>query len=177
MEEYNEFYKAKCIRRLKEWDAPLSGWYCVQMYDVAEEDESPDTVVLSTCELCDCSAVRYVHVMRNSDYFEDVEVGCICAGIMEGNILAAKERENQMKNRAKRKRNFPGRQWHETYNGNWWLTYRGEKVYINKSKYGSNYGVRCGDTSVWRYKGKLITDFLSAAYAAFDLVDTVSAVI
>ena len=177
MEEYSEQYKARCIKRLKEWGAPLEGWYCDRMYDVADDDESPDNVVLTTCELCDCASVRYVHVMRNPDYFEDVEVGCICAGIMEGDILAAKERDNELKNRARRKRNFPRRKWHRTCNGNLCLTYRGKKIYINKSQYGNGYGVRCGNQSVWKYKGRPIDNFLSAAYAAFELADPVDEVI
>lgn len=176
MEEYSEQYKSRCIRRLKEWGAPLEGWYCVMMYDVADDDSSPDDVVLATCELCGCSSVRYVHVMRHVQYFEDVEVGCICAGIMEGDILSAKARDNDMKNRAKRKQNFPKRKWYRTYNGNLRLTYRGRTIYINKSQYGSNYRVRCGDKSVWKYKGKPINNFLSATYAAFELADPISEV-
>lgn len=177
MEEYSEQYKARCIKRLKEWGAPLEGWYCVQMYDVADEEDSPDDVLLATCDLCDCASVRYVHVMRNSDYFEDVEVGCICSGIMEGDILSAKERDNELKNRARRKRNFPKRKWYRTYNGNLRITYRGQSIYINKSQYGNCYGVRCGNQSVWKYKGHPIDNFLSAAYAAFELADPIGEVI
>ena len=176
VEEYSEQYKARCIKRLKEWGAPLEGWYCVRMYDVADEDEAPEDVVLSACELCDCASVRYVHVMQNKDYFEDVNVGCICAGIMEGNILAAKGRDNELKNRARRKWNFPKRKWHKTYDGSLWITYRGQAIYINRSPYGSNYGVRCGNQSVWKYKGKPIDNLLSATYAAFELADPIDQV-
>lgn len=66
------------------------------------------------CELCGCEKVRYVHVMEHNEYFEKVYVGCICAGIMEGDIIAAQERDRKMKNRAKRKLNFPHRRWKET---------------------------------------------------------------
>ena len=173
MERYSEQYKAKCIRRLKEWHAPLDGWYCDRMYDVAEDDESPNTVVLTTCELCGCSSVRYVHVMQNSEYFEDIEVGCICAGIMEGNILGAKARDNDMKNRARRKRNFLKRKWYKTICGNLRTNYRGQEVYISKSKHGNGFRVQCRDQSVRQYKGHPIDSFLSAAYAAFDLVDPI----
>lgn len=100
-------------------------------------------------------------------------MGCICAGIMEGDILAAKSRDNEMKNRAKRKRNFPKRKWHETYSGNLCITYHGKTVYINKSQYGSNFGVRCEEKSSWEYKGQPIDNFLSAAYAAFDIADPI----
>lgn len=41
-------YLAKCLRRLKEWGAPLHGWYCADVVDVREDDpEAP----LSECEL------------------------------------------------------------------------------------------------------------------------------
>ena len=173
MEEYSEQYKSKCIKRLKEWGAPLEGWFCIQMYDVADEDDSPDDVTLAACELCDCSSVRYVHVMQNHDYFEDVKVGCICAGIMEGDILAAKGRENELKNRARRKRNFPNRKWYSTRNGNLRISYRGQSIFINKDQNGNYYGVRCGNQSTWKYKGRPIDNFLSAAYAAFELADPI----
>ena len=98
-------------------------------------------------------------------------MGCICAGIMEGDILAAKGRDNELKNRARRKRNFPNRRWHRTYNGSLHITYRGKAIYISKSQHGSGYCVQCGNQSVWKYKGRLIDNFLSAAYAAFELAD------
>lgn len=171
MEEYSEQYKAKCIRRLKELGAPIEGWYCLEMYDVADGDDGDggDTD-LATCDLCGCSSVRYVHVMRNEDWWKDIEVGCICAGIMEGDILAAKARDNAMKNRAKRKRNFPKRKWRCTCYGNRSLIYHGKRVFINV--HGENrYNVCCGGQTVWQYKGRPINNFLSAVYAAFDLVD------
>ena len=100
MYEIDSAYVRRCQKRLQEWGAPLSGWYCDYIYDVADEEEDPDYIDLFTCELCDCSQVRFVHVMRHDEYFETVSVGCICAGIMEGDILAAREREWLMKNRA-----------------------------------------------------------------------------
>ena len=104
MYEIDSAYVRRCQKRLQEWGAPLSGWYCDYIYDVADEEADPDHIDLFTCELCDCSQVRFVHVMRHDEYFETVSVGCICAGIMEGDILAARERERLMKNRANRKR-------------------------------------------------------------------------
>ena len=173
MEEYSEQYKAKCIKRLKAWGAPLDGWYCTQMYDVADEKDLPDDVVLTTCELCDCASVRYVHVMRNNHYFEDVRVGCICAGIMEGEILTAKDRENGLKNRARRRRNFPTRKWRTARHNVLYITYHGQAIYISKYPHDNSYVVQCGRQTEWQYKGRPIDNFLSAAYAAFDLADPI----
>jgi hypothetical protein len=111
--------------------------------------------------------------MTHPDYFEDVSVGCICAGIMEGDILAAKDRERLMRNRSKRKRSFPKRKWTRTTNG-WSLTYHGEQILIGRSRHNpERLGVKYNGQCVWTYKGKPITDFLSAAYAAFNLADPV----
>lgn len=168
--ELDSVYIARCHKRLKEWGAPLDGWYCIEVYDVADDDG--DAVEFATCELCGCSQVRFVHVMHHDHYFENVEVGCICAGIMEGDILAAKEREREMRNRAKRKQNFSRRKWQHTINGNYFIRYHDKPVFINK-EYGNRYSVRCGDCTAWKYKGRPIDNFLSAAYAAFDLADPV----
>jgi len=173
IEQYSEAYKARCITRLKEWGGPVSEWECLYMYDVAEnEEDKADAIDLYTCELCDCKQVRYVHVMHHSDYFEDVSVGCVCAGIMEGDILSAKEREREMKNRAKRKCNYLKREWRWRANGNCTLKYKNCWLAIMPSKFSkSGFGILCNGTSMWRYKGKTITNFLSAVHAAFDIVD------
>ena len=59
-------YYARCIRQLKEWGAPVTGWRCVDIIDVREDDRNAP---LSTCELCGCADVRYEHVMDNDLYF------------------------------------------------------------------------------------------------------------
>ena len=114
-----------------------------------------------------------MHVMGHPDYFEDVAVGCICAGVMEGDILAARERERLMRNRSKRKRSFPERKWEQTTHG-WRLTYHGKQILIGRSRRNPKHlGVKCRGQIVWTYKEKPITNFLSAAYAAFNLVDPI----
>jgi hypothetical protein len=161
-------YLARCQKTLRSWGAPLSGWTCKEIYDIRDDDRDAP---LHVCELCGCTKVRYVHVMTHPDYFEDVSVGCICAGIMEGDILAAKNRERLMRNRSKRKRSFPRRKWTRTANG-WSLTYHGDQILIGHSRHNpERLGVKYNGQCVWTYKGKPITDFLSAAYAAFNLAD------
>lgn len=127
-----EVFKSRCIKRLNEWNAPLSDWKCIHTYDVKDEWED---VGLFTCELCDCPQVRYVHVMHHRDYFENISVGCICAGIMEGDILAAKEREREMKNRSKRKANYMKREWQWRANGNRTMKYKNRWLTIITSRF------------------------------------------
>ena len=167
-------YISRCQKKLKEWNAPLSDWYCIDLIDIEEESSDTD---LFTCELCGCNRVRFVHVMEHKYYFESVSVGCVCAGIMEGDILAAKERERLMKNRAKRKRNFPKRKWKETRYGSYILMYKNSYIMMAHSKFNDqHYGVSYNGKSLWEYKGQPITSFLAAVYAAFDLVDPIEKV-
>ena len=164
MDLYSEMYKSRCLKRLREWNAPLAGWEWVDTYDVAEEGD-----VLVACELCDCPSVRFVHVMRHEKYFEDVNVGCICAGIMDGDILAAKERDRKMKNRASRKCNYLKKEWRANETGNHVLRYKNEDLAIKRD--GAGYCVVWNGHGVSRHKGKSIECFLAAIHAAFDLVD------
>lgn len=161
-------YLARCLRTLNEWKAPTDGWECMDVIDIREDDED---VPLTTCELCGCAKVRYIHLMRNPEYDRDIDVGCICAGIMEGDILAAKERERLIRNRSGRKRRFPKRKWLKDGN-RWYLPYKGDEICIGRRRSDPTLmGVKYNDRCVWTYRGKPIRNFLSAVYAAFDLVD------
>lgn len=156
-------YIARCLKQLREWKAPLGNWRCVEMIDgEAAEFE---------CELCGYPAVRFIHVMEHDEYFEKVSVGCICAGIMEGDIMAARERDRKMKNRARRKQNFPNRKWKMARSGAHYVKYHDKHVFINRD--GSGYNCCCNGRRTGKYHGKPITDFISACYAAFDLADPV----
>lgn len=162
-------YLARCQKELESWDAPISGWTCTHVYDVREDDyDAP----LAKCDLCGCENVRYVHVMEHELFYEPVEVGCICAGIMEGDILRAKKRERLLKNRSARKRNFIKKEWNQKGDHTWMRRYRNQALMI--SKLGDSYVVCVGNERTTQYKGKPIRDRLSAVYAAFELADPVS---
>ena len=49
MYEIDSAYVRRCQKRLQEWGAPLSGWYCDYIYDVADEEADPDHIDLFTC--------------------------------------------------------------------------------------------------------------------------------
>jgi len=122
-----------CLKKLKSWNAPLDGWYCEEVIDTGDAYE--------ICELCGCSSVRYVHVMHHDDYFESIEVGCICAGIMEGDIMAAQERERQIKNRTNRKKTFIDKTWTDTRKDSIKLKFKGRFCLICKASnsYGTSH--------------------------------------
>ena len=170
-EHINDGYLRKCIKELQKWNAPLEGWECIKVVDVFEDDDADD---FSTCEVCGCSQVRYEHHMTHEDYFDVVKVGCICAGIMEGDILRAKERDRLMKNRSKRRKNFIKKEWSALGVNTYRRTYRQKDLFIVAS--GSTYKVCVGSMTATEYKGKPIKDFVSAMYVAFDLTDPISEV-
>ena len=118
--------------------------------------------------------MRIVHEMKHAHFYEPISVGCICAGIMEGDILAAKERDRLMRNRSKRRKNFLKRLWDHTSYGVSFLRYRGEMIRIITSRIDPNwFEVCCCNKSTRCHKGKPITNFLMAVHAAFDLIDPI----
>lgn len=90
-------------------DVPKSGWFCTGVTDLGEP--------VGVCQMCGHQIIRYVHHMVHPHY-HPLNVGCICAGKMEGNIEKAKQRENDFKNREKRRENFKKRKWKQSKNNN-----------------------------------------------------------
>lgn len=75
-----------------ETGVPHSGWVCIGFEDLGDES--------ITCEMCGSARVRYVHTMYHATGLT-LECGCVCAGNMEGDTLAAKARETRAKNERK----------------------------------------------------------------------------
>jgi hypothetical protein len=78
---------------------PHKGWVCVY-----EEDLESERMI---CEMCETEEIRFVHHMEHPGYAGSLRAGCICAGNMETDLEAARRRDQEMRNRAVRKRNFP----------------------------------------------------------------------
>ena len=92
----NSPYIAKCRRTLWELGAPLTGWRCVRVSDHESDD--------FTCELCGCTSA-VCPCDGAPEFSQMLSTGCICAGIMEEDILGAKEREREVRRRSQRKSN------------------------------------------------------------------------
>jgi hypothetical protein len=82
---------------------PHRGWLCV-----GEEDLDD---VRETCEMCEHQEIRYVQLMTHTEYPDVLRVGCDCAGYMSGHLLAAEDRDREMRNRANRLRTWRRRVW------------------------------------------------------------------
>ena len=56
----------------------------------------------TTCQMCGKQQIRYVHHMRHPLYPRTLNVGCVCAGWMEGNPEAAVDREKMLQAKKRR---------------------------------------------------------------------------
>lgn len=114
----NKRTKSKSIPRNR-WNrpgVPHLGWKCVGVTDLWSEQGVG--YAPASCEMCGKEKLRYVHRMRHKGYPKVLNVGCICAGKMEGNAEAPMEREQRLKSRSSRKSRFAAARWRLSQNGN-----------------------------------------------------------
>jgi hypothetical protein len=71
--------------------------------------------------MCEVMDIRYVHTMDHNDYPDTLDVGCVCAGNMEGDLGRARSRETSLKSVTKRFQRLLLRTWRTSRNGNTWL--------------------------------------------------------
>lgn len=101
---------------------PHRGWTCVDIEDLAAPDQ--------LCEMCESQSIRYVHHMTHPKYPTTLAVGCICAGHMEGDLVAAQGRENAMRSRAGKRSRWLSRKWKISAKGNPYLQADGYRVTV-----------------------------------------------
>lgn len=158
-------------------DIPHKGWSCVDMVDLREDEYCMDIETLKSeiyeqCQMCNQEGIRYVHIMEHPDYVGRLRVGRICAEKMESDYSAPKKRENGLRNRNSRMKNFFKREWKLNQKGNYVLKYKRELITIMLSKYNeSEYGIAYNDTYTWKYKKRKIKDLKTARLAAFYIVN------
>jgi hypothetical protein len=68
---------------------PHKGWVCDRIVDTES--------ATSICEMCEVTTIRFVHFMQHPEYPDELRCGCICAGHMEGDLVAAQNRESALK--------------------------------------------------------------------------------
>lgn len=154
------------------WDlsgVPHKGWIFVDCIDVKEDATDDDEIEYETCEMCQNEKIRYVHLLRHPDYLEMIRVGCVCAEKLTNNYETPRNRENALRNRAMRKKNFMKQEWYPNANGNLILKYKGECITAIQ-RYGQ---FRCVYQGRWTndYHGRKITDLETLKMAAFEAFD------
>ncbi|MHC5609922.1 MAG: hypothetical protein ACYTXA_02515 [Nostoc sp.] len=132
-------------------DFPKCEWKHVDVIDVTDGDPN---ALLHTCEACGREDVRYVHQLKHDLWDEIIEVGCICAGNLTGDIDEAKRLEKEARNRTSRRDRWLERNWKTSRNGNPYLKHRQQgiryHIIVFKSKYGQwNFRVTVEKPSNW----------------------------
>lgn len=141
-------------------DVPHTGWTCIGITDLGEP--------CGVCEMCGYQIIRYVHHMVHPNYHQ-LNVGCVCAGKMEGNVEAAKKREQEFKKKQSRLENFRNRKWKESRNGNAYAKIKEHLVVLYKIKNSSNWKYSLDNT----FCVEVFSTRKEAIDAAFEALDKV----
>ncbi len=139
---------------------PHRGWRCVDIEDLGEPQVQ--------CEMCESQTIRFIHHMEHPNYSEVLEVGCICAGHMEGDISAARIRETSMKNRAGRRKRWLTRKWRISAKGNPWLRADGYRITVYERGGGWAATISSEDNSSVQHSRRNYNTQDKAKLAAFD---------
>ena len=110
-------------------DIPKDGWICTGVSDLG--------AATGFCQYCG-QTIRYVHHMYN-DRYGSMNVGCICAGKLEGDIEKARQREQDYKNKQARKENFKKRKWKLSKNNNRYVTIKNHLIVLYYSAKNDNW--------------------------------------
>ena len=176
----NGIYHNRCIKNLTRMGAPITDWSCGIVRDVRKHNNNAP---LMTCEVCGCPRVRFVHEMQHKDYPLTLYVGCICAGVIEGDVLAAAERENVLRKRAERKKYFLKKTWNSHFVADKVIEYKGHIIYAVGKTDGdeelagliTHYSVGIdGEYTIDEYNGMPIGNLRMAKCAAFDMIEATS---
>jgi hypothetical protein len=84
---------ARTARATGKWKVPgvpHKGWTCIDTEDLMEGHSE-------TCEMCEVQEIRFVHIMEHPGYPGSLRCGCVCAGHLEANYKAARDRERGLK--------------------------------------------------------------------------------
>ncbi|MCR5264373.1 MAG: UvrD-helicase domain-containing protein [Clostridiales bacterium] len=143
----------------KREDVPHSGWVCEGVIDLR--------FPAGVCRMCGRQIIRYVHVMRHPGYPRTIGAGCDCAGMMEGDLQAARKRESAYKNRLSRRETFLRQKMKRSRAGNEYFKYKGETVTVMPDRFRPDH---------WKtaYKGGFSLPFPTkeeALAALFDEID------
>lgn len=137
-------------------DVPHSGWTCIDVTDLGGP--------FGVCQMCGYQVIRYVHTMKHPDFPAILGCGCICAGKMEGNIDAAKKREQEFKSKQAIMNRLKEKEFNRSSKGNYFLKYKKHLIVLYYREYDS----------IWKYSIDGVfcnIEFLSreeAEKAAFD---------
>ena len=141
---------------------PHRGWVCVDIEDLGE----PST----DCEMCESQTIRYVHHMEHPEYPRVLQVGCVCAGNMEGSLSASRVREASMRSRAEKRNRWLSRAWKVSAKGNPHIKAEGYRVTVYPRGQGWAFTLAPVDGSTVLHARRSYQSTSAAKLAAFDSI-------
>jgi len=141
---------------------PHRGWNCVDIEDLGEPNLE--------CEMCESQMIRYVHHMEHPQFPEVLQVGCVCAGHLEGDVAAARTREASMKSRSGKRKRWLTRKWRVSAKGNPWINVDGYRVTVYPRGGGWATTVSVDDNSSVQHSRVNYPTVDRAKLAAFDYI-------
>ena len=139
---------------------PHKGWHCVDTEDLDEPE--------LTCQMCESRTIRYVHYMEHPQYPDVLQVGCVCAGNMEGSVGTARLRETSMQSRAGKRKRWLSRKWRVSVKGNPWIKADGYRVTVYFQSGGWGATIASADNSDVQHSRRKFDSKNRAKLAAFD---------
>jgi hypothetical protein len=142
---------------------PHRGWTSVDVEDLGPSE-------MAVCEMCEEQRIRSVHTMEHSDHPVVLRVGCICAGNMEQDLVGARNREAEVRQRGRRRSGWLERKgWRISQAGNPYINYRGLNValYRRGPQWAARIVNRDTDETIWLPACDSVN---AAALAAYDAI-------
>lgn len=118
--------------------------------------------------MCESQTIRYVHHMQHPTYSDILEVGCVCAGHMEGDLAASRAREATMKSRASKRKRWLSRVWRVSAKGNPNIVADGYRVTVYPRGGGWACTVAAVDNSTVQHSRRNYVTQGEAKLAGFD---------
>ncbi|WP_246736005.1 hypothetical protein [Enterovirga aerilata] len=118
--------------------------------------------------MCESAEVRFVHYMQHPEYPDVLGVGCVCAERMEEDYTRPRERERRLKNVARRRAAWRGREWHRSAKGNPYVNVNGFNLTLYEAARGWRVSVANRATGASQKGKKLFPDLAAAQAAAFE---------
>jgi hypothetical protein len=113
--------------------------------------------------------------MEHPDYPNTLVVGCICAGNMEQDLLAAKRRDKQMRSRFAKRKKWLDRQWKLSRKGNDYIMADGYTITIFHNGEGWKASLSKNETLDIVYSKRTFDTENRAKLAAFDRITSLLA--
>lgn len=147
---------------------PHLGWICVAEYDAKEDGGE-----MIICQMCESMEVRFVQVMANDRYPDDLHCGCVCAGHMSGELNAAENRDKKLRSRAQRRASFPKRKkWQKSASGNPHIEVDGFHLIVARKRDGTfQVGAKRIREARHRWGKKRYASALEAQKGCFDALE------